>query len=140
MDYYADRLGDLAQNEVILPVQFADGHRRAFTPEQQLMLAVLNDALHLAVRKEPMSNHQRKDQWTARAWLAAPRQPGPGLSVHDVCDALELEVNWVRARLQAGTIAQVPKHMHIAGLGTQRRKMTQVRHSGVRRQSTPIGF
>ena len=123
MDYYADRLGDLAQNEIITPEQFADGHRRALTPEQQLMWAVLVDALHVAIRKEPMRNCQRRDQWEARAWLAAPRRPGPGLSVHDVCDALELEVDWVRARLETGTIKHIPKHMHVAGLGTQRRKM-----------------
>lgn len=123
MDYYADQMGGILVPEILTPEQFADPRRRALTPEQQLMWAILVDALHVAIRREPMSNRQRRDQWDARLWLEAPRRPGPGLSIHDVCDALELDAAWIAARLHAGTIKHIPKHMHVAGLGTQRRKM-----------------
>lgn len=137
MDYYADRLGDLISNDAILPAQFADSRRRTLTPDEKLWWAVLSDAIHWAILKEPMSHHQRTLYAQALSWIESHHR-GLG-SFEFVCNALKLEACAVRARITAGTVASMPRHAHVADRGRMGRAMTQTTRATRHREPTPIG-
>lgn len=81
--------------EVILPEQLA--RRPLDTPERRLMLAVLEDALVV------FQKYQRMDQRSGllaevESWFASDDTGWPFAFVN-VCDALGIDVDWLRDRL-----------------------------------------
>lgn len=111
MDYYADRLGDTFQNDAIFPAQFAAMRaRRVFSAEQNLWWAVLVDAIAWAIKK-PKTNPQRIARQAALAWLEGTEKPKVGcVSLDFVCEALNLDSDWIRERVRAGDLKLVRGH------------------------------
>lgn len=82
----------VARLDVVLPSQFF-GSRSKPTPEQRLMLAVLQDALD-CIQK----HRDRRLFDEARHWFLADETDWP-YSFERICAALDLDANAVRQRL-----------------------------------------
>jgi hypothetical protein len=79
-------------------------HRQA--PEEQLMIAVLQDALDCLVKYRFATTHfERRLFEDARRWILADRAVGP-FSFAFICATLGLETNAVRRCLRANATAQ----------------------------------
>jgi hypothetical protein len=75
-------------------------------PEEQLMVAVLQDALDCLEKYRFATTHlERRLFHDARRWILADRAAGP-FSFTFICGALGLEVNAVRRCLRANATAQ----------------------------------
>jgi hypothetical protein len=81
--------------EVILPVQLA--RRPLDLPERRLMLAVLEDALDI-FRKHALTGRESVLSTEVDEWFASDDTSWPFAFVN-VCDALGIDVGWLRARL-----------------------------------------
>jgi len=82
----------------VLPAQYF-GVRRKQAPEQQLMIAVLHDALD-CIEKHRFATHTsgRRLYREAQQWFMA-REAGWPFSFESICSALDLDANAVRQRL-----------------------------------------
>jgi len=88
---------------LVLPSQFiAINHTAAeISPEHKLMVAVLEDALRTWQRRHLKAGTRSfRQQQEAHVWLFADNLP-VRLTLHDVCEALQLDVSWLRSRLRA---------------------------------------
>ena len=86
----------IASADDILPVQFHTGP--AITPEHRLMAAVLEDALHVALK--PTLGDRRSLRAQTDEWLFSDDASWPFAFVN-VCDALGLDPVWLRNRVLA---------------------------------------
>lgn len=125
MDYYADQIGNLLQNDAIFPAQWAALHRPGLNKWQLLWLAVLSDAIHWATLAKPETTRQIREQRDALTWILAPISPRAGVgSLQFVCEALNVSAEALRERVRAGHVVRIPKHMHAAASGRHSRGMT----------------
>ena len=84
---------------------------RSFTSEQNLMLALLADAINLMLRADPAEHHA-----TAQAWDWVLGFGPAGISFEDACDAVGLDHHALRRSikrlLHANHRARGPRHQH----------------------------
>ena len=84
--------------EIVMPVQFHAGP--ATRPEYRLMLAVLKDAVDIHRRYARMPGPRRRIVAETEDWLFSDDTSWP-LAFVNVCHALGIDVEWLRARLRA---------------------------------------
>jgi hypothetical protein len=85
--------------------------RQTFTSEQNLMLAVLADAINLMLRADPSEHHATAQAWD---WILG---FGPaGVSFEDACEAVGLDHDALRKSikrlLRANHTARRSRHEH----------------------------
>jgi hypothetical protein len=90
---------DLTPN-VLTPVQFyVDVARRHPSGVRRLMAALLEDTAHIYSRNAGAGESSRLFQ-EAKTWVESDDQVWP-FSFERVCEALQLDAEWVRGRLRA---------------------------------------
>jgi hypothetical protein len=89
--------GEVCQPEILLPVQ--QPRRRATTPEEALVIAVLDDAVH-CVRKHraAQTSHERRLFREAADWFLLEQRDWP-FSFERICAFLRLDADAVRSTL-----------------------------------------
>jgi hypothetical protein len=110
----------LLEFDIILPSQFVSTLRRqgpSMKGEHQLLIAMLEDAIHCYQRHIcPRNKNEQRlfddaEQWIMRkeAWrVRRSRDEVPGFSFENVCEALGLDADYIRAGLQRWRNAQRP--------------------------------
>src|SRR5262249_27936229 len=89
----------------VLPVQFHAA--RAIEPERRLMLAVLDDAIGIYRKYAPVRGRKRRVLVReTEEWLFSNDASWP-FSFVNLCQALDLDVAWLRAQLRRPTSAAV---------------------------------
>ena len=126
--------------DLLTPVQYyADTARRHVSGVRRLMAALLEDAAHIYSRNAGAGETSRLFQ-DARTWVESDDRLWP-FSFERVCEALQLDADWVRGRLRAvhtgsrvGAVDTRP--------GGRRRARASRRSSAVRapRRGTTIGI
>jgi hypothetical protein len=95
----------MTQADIILPSQHF-GARRKQAPEQQLMIAVLQDALECVAKHRCATDPQgRRLFHDARQWFLANETDWP-YSFECICGILDLDANAVRQRLRVARESQ----------------------------------
>ncbi len=90
---------DITPN-LVTPVQFyADVARRHASGVRRLMAAVLEDTAHIYSRNAGAGESSRLFQ-EAKTWVESDDRVWP-FSFERVCEALQLDAEWVRGRLRA---------------------------------------
>jgi len=108
------RIGDVPwENDTILPAQFfARQGDCQLSPERRLMLAVLEDAVDVALKPPPILSliSDTKRRWDAqdeaREWIQSDRR-GP-FTFADICDELGLDADYVRGGVRAAIDRLLP--------------------------------
>jgi hypothetical protein len=86
--------------DLVTPVQFyPDGARRQVSGVRRLMAALLEDAAHIYSRNAGGGETSRLFQ-EAKTWVESDDRMWP-FSFERVCEALQLDAEWVRGRLRA---------------------------------------
>ena len=86
--------------DLLTPVQYyADTARRQASGVRRLMAALLEDAAHIYSRNAGAGETSRLYQ-EAKAWVESDDRMWP-FSFERVCEALQLDAEWVRGRLRA---------------------------------------
>jgi hypothetical protein len=86
--------------DLLTPVQYySDTARRQGSGVRRLMAALLEDAAHIYSRNAGGGETSRLYQ-EAKAWVESDDRMWP-FSFERVCEALQLDVEWVRGRLRA---------------------------------------
>lgn len=87
----------------ILPAQFFEPRVTLATGEQRLLMAMLEDVMHLLHRRPPArSGRARRDASAARAWIEAD-DPTFAFSFVSVCSALGLDPAAIRRELRVAS-------------------------------------
>ncbi len=87
------------ESEIVLPTQLPDRRLADRQPEKRLMLAVLESAVAVLLKRpSPRNAKERRALREARAWFVAPSSAWP-FSFRRICDALGLEAEYLRAGL-----------------------------------------
>ena len=93
--------GSLFEPDTILPWQMDNARQRrhSLQPERQLMFAVLDDAVNTYCRylRDP-NPRERRAFAEAEGWFVTDDPTWP-FSFVNICQALDLDVSWVRSRL-----------------------------------------
>ena len=126
--------------EIMLPAQFADLRRSGVVrcPERRLMLAVLEDAVHLYQVGVAGGGSARRLYGESERWLTSDDTSSP-FSFIRICEALGLEAEYVRSGLRRWRIRResdptgllpMPRQRHVSG---SRHRLTMRRtHHGPR--------
>jgi hypothetical protein len=86
--------------DLLTPVQYyADTARRQSSGVRRLMAALLEDAAHIYSRNSGAGETSRLFQ-EAKTWVESDDRLWP-FSFERVCEALQLDADWVRGRLRA---------------------------------------
>lgn len=84
--------------------EIIDQQRRALTPEQTLLLAMLEDAILCAAR--PVTNFKQEElQRNALRWIKGDEYyAGYLFSFRSVCEELDLDSSYIRKRILSGEV------------------------------------
>ena len=85
--------------DLLTPVQYYDTARRHVSGVRRLMAALLEDAAHIYSRNAGAGETSRLFQ-EAKTWVESDDRLWP-FSFERVCEALQLDSEWVRGRLRA---------------------------------------
>ena len=120
--------------EVLLPVQF-DAYvqrRRAWTGEQRLMAAILEDAVDVCTSPATLANAKRQRlQREAMVWLRS-NDRAQMFSFLRVCEALDLDPGTIRRGVYLRRVEACPPNgpPRVIGEGVGRSVPTRPRRSG----------
>jgi hypothetical protein len=126
-------LDELVQPDAIMPVQFHADVRALRDPERRLRVAVLEDAIRYFQRHLGATDPGERALYEdAVDWFASPDRTEP-FSFENVCDALQLDPDYLRQRLCRWRAAEQarrarPSVRREAGAERARRPRTRPRH------------
>ncbi|MSP40523.1 MAG: hypothetical protein EXR70_18690 [Deltaproteobacteria bacterium] len=95
-------MGKLFESDILLSEQYYSTLRKSHhdNPERRLMAAVLEDVVAcLSVDVRRCSRRQRRDFNDARNWLNAPNDSDWVFSFSNICEALGIDPDYLRAGL-----------------------------------------
>jgi len=123
------KLDDWMQPDVILPVQFHDDCRALGDSERRLRIAVLRDAIRYVQRHLDSTDPRERALYDdAVEWISSPDRSEP-FSFENVCDALDLDADYLRQRLCRWREAERARRAHgAAGTSPSRTERTHGPH------------
>jgi hypothetical protein len=129
MKHTASTLDPLFEDEVVLPVQYADmvrGDARR-PPEHRLLFAVLEDAVRCwQIHERATTRSGRSLFWETAAWMASDDDSSPFTFVA-ICQLFGLEPAYVRAGLRRWSARQPTSGANVVPFRV--RRVSGTRHS-----------